>query len=141
MASNKMRVRWNVAKSRCVTAEFDLSFPSNYTIYIPTYPSHIHFTIHNASAIGLHILHWSLNITKAPYWAAKGPHMIIASGMNHPGVINTNLTEAIQLIVEPVSQLVNDTADLLVLRYSSGVKYACEKAGAGLPNPDGTYFV
>jgi hypothetical protein len=46
--------------------------------------------------------------------------------MHRPDAIVQNITEQTQLIIEPISALVKNTADLLASRYSFGITRACD---------------
>jgi hypothetical protein len=121
-----MVVSKSLASETPSTVQFDLVFPKNNTIYEPTYPSPLVVAIHNASALKQHTVYWSWNITESPYWPTEETPKIIASGMSRPHAILENVMEQTQLIIEPISALFNNTADLLALRYSFDVTHACD---------------
>jgi len=108
------------------TVQFDLVFPPNNSLVEPYYPSPVIFAVHNFSAIGQNTLFWSWNITDAIY-TVKGYESttVVASGQSRPDTIGVEMSPDVLLIIEPVSQLWNNTMDLLRLSYTFGLTYAC----------------
>ncbi|KAI4911461.1 uncharacterized protein J4E92_010274 [Alternaria infectoria] len=108
------------------TVQFDLVFPPNYSLIEPYYPSPVIFAVHNFSAIGQNTFFWSWNITVAIN-TVKGYESttVVASGQSRPDTIGVEMSPDVLLIIEPVSQLWNNTMDLLRLSYTFGLTYAC----------------
>ena len=108
------------------TVQFDLVFPPPHSLIEPYYPSPVIFAVHNFSAIGDNTLFWNWNITDAIN-TVKGYESItvVASGQSRPDTIGVELLPDVLLIIEPVSQLWNNTMDLLRLSYTFGLTYAC----------------
>ena len=118
------------------TVQFDLVFPRNNSLIEPYYPSPVIFALHNFSAIGQNTLFWSWNITDA-YDTEYEPPTIIASGKTRFDAIEKEISPDILLIIEPVSQLRNNTVNSFRLSYTFGLTYACGNT-TGLPtgSPD-----
>jgi len=106
------------------TVQFDLVFPRNNSLIEPFYPSPVIFALHNFSAIRQNTIFWSWNITDA-YDTEYKPPSIIASGKSRLDAIEKEISPDTLLMIEPVSQLRNNTVNSFRLRYTFGLTYAC----------------
>ena len=106
------------------SVQFDLVFPRNNSLIEPFYPSPVIFALHNFSAIRQNTIFWSWNITDA-YDTEYKPPSIIASGKSRLDAIEKEISPDTLLMIEPVSQLRNNTVNSFRLRYTFGLTYAC----------------
>jgi len=106
------------------SVQFDLVFPRNNSLIEPFYPSPVIFALHNFSAIRQNTIFWSWNITDA-YDTEYKPPSIIASGKSRLDAIEKEISPDTLLMIEPVSQLRNNTVNSFRLSYTFGLTYAC----------------
>jgi hypothetical protein len=113
------------------TVQFDLVFPRNNTVYKPVYPFPVVFGLHNGSAAWPYIIWWEWDIT------SSGTGDLVAYGGYTPGIYGEEKPAAppdTHLIIDPVSQIFNTTAQKLLLRYTFGIRNACNETTGEVPS-------
>ena len=115
------------------TVQFDVIFPRNHTIYKPVYLFPVVFGLHNGSTTWPYTVHWDWSIIDVD----GSPVEDIASGGRVRGLAGKE--ELLPppdsyLIIETVDEFPNTTARDLFMRYSFGIRYACNESTGEVPS-------